>query len=67
MFIGPHIPSPLLFAREARLSRAKYIKWARTFPHGELRAIELELVAMFRTHEKKWMKTYHQDVGISNV
>lgn len=61
MFIGPHIPTPLRYAREARLSRAKYIKWARTFPHGELRVLELELVAMFRKHEKQWMETYATD------
>jgi hypothetical protein len=67
MFIGPAIPFSLMVARDSRESRAKYLRWARKFPHGELREIELSLAAMFKRHEKKWLAEYQKDLEIANA
>lgn len=67
MFIGPAIPFALLAAREARMSRAKYVNWARSCKCRELRAGELEIIAMFKLHEKQWMAEYLKDKENANV
>lgn len=56
-----HIPSPLLFAREARLSRIKYLKKAKASTEKEDRQWNLTMAKMMKRHEKQWDEVYKED------
>lgn len=56
-----HIPSPLLFAREARLSRAKYVNRAKLSTEKEDRQWNFGMAMMYKRHEKDWAEIYRQD------
>ncbi|AMM43595.1 hypothetical protein FDG95_gp396 [Pectobacterium phage vB_PcaM_CBB] len=56
-----HIPSPLLFSREARLSRIKYLSKAKASTEKEDREWNLIMAKMMKRHEKQWMEVYKED------
>lgn len=55
------IPFPLLAAREARISRTKYVIRAKSSTDKEQRQWNLEMGAMMKRHEKQWMEIYKED------
>ncbi|AFC21474.1 hypothetical protein GAP32_026 [Cronobacter phage vB_CsaM_GAP32] len=56
-----HIPSPLMFSRDARLSRIKYLKKAKASTDKEGRKWNFTMAKMMKRHEKQWMETYQQE------
>jgi hypothetical protein len=57
-----HIPTPLLYAREARMWREKNLLKARQSPaRSEHRKIDLELAMLAKKHELSWMETYRKE------
>lgn len=55
------IPFPLLAAREARISREKYLRKARASDTREEREWNLVMSRMMKRHEGQWMETYKED------
>lgn len=56
-----HIPSPLLFSRDARMSRAKYLAKAKASTEKEDRVWNLGMAMMYKRHEKDWREIYVRD------
>lgn len=56
------IPFPLLAAREARISRSKYLLRAKYSTDKNQRQWNLEMSAMMKRHEKQWMEIYNEDL-----
>ncbi len=56
------IPSPLLYAREARMWREKNLLKARRYPaRSAERHIDLDIAMLAKKHEKSWMETYRTE------